>query len=95
MAPAEIVHVLAKTLAELRGNGHAKPAEPTAGQAIGVTEAASGYLVTASHRKPRRLVKLANARECALSSIRAGAARADVFALVRIDTAKRAAAWIA
>lgn len=54
---------------------------------------AAGYLVRASKRKPRTLLDKDKARDAALSSIRAGAQRAEVFALVPIGHARRGAAW--
>ena len=54
---------------------------------------AAGYLVRASKRKPRTLLAEDKAREAALSSIRAGAQRAEVFALVPIGQARRGAEW--
>ena len=54
---------------------------------------AAGYLVRASKRKPRALQAADKAREAAMSSIRAGAQRADVFALVPIGHARRGAEW--
>ena len=54
---------------------------------------AAGYLVRASKRKPRTLLDKDKAREAAMSSIRAGAQRAEVFALVPIGHARRGAEW--
>lgn len=54
---------------------------------------AAGYLVRASKRKPRTLLDKDKARDAALSSIRAGAQRAEVFALVPIGHARRGAEW--
>jgi hypothetical protein len=54
---------------------------------------ATGYLVRASKRKPRTLLDKDKARDAALSSIRAGAQRAEVFALVPIGHARRGAEW--
>lgn len=54
---------------------------------------AAGYLVRASKRKPRTLLDKDKARDAALSSIRAGAQRAEVFALVPVGHARRGAAW--
>lgn len=54
---------------------------------------AAGYLVRASKRKPRTLLDKDKARDAALSSIRAGAQRAEVFALVSIGHARRGAEW--
>ena len=54
---------------------------------------AAGYLVRASKRKPRTLRDKDKARDAALSSIRAGAQRAEVFALVPVGHARRGAEW--
>lgn len=54
---------------------------------------AAGYLVRASKRKPRTLLDKDKARDAALSSIRAGAQRSEVFALVPIGHARRGAEW--
>ena len=54
---------------------------------------AAGYLVRASKRKPRTLLAEDKAREAALSSIRAGAQRAEVFALVPVGHARRGVEW--
>ena len=47
----------------------------------------------ALHIKPRTLRDKDKARDAALSSIRAGAQRAEVFALVPIGHARRGAEW--
>lgn len=54
---------------------------------------AAGYLVRASKRKPRTLLDKDKARDAALGSIRAGAHRAEVFALVPVGIARRGAEW--
>lgn len=54
---------------------------------------ADGYLVRASKRKPRTLLDKDKARDAALSSIRAGAQRAEVFALVPVGHARRGVEW--
>ena len=54
---------------------------------------AAGYLVRASKRKPRTMLDKDKARDAALSSIRAGAQRAEVFALVPIGQARRGVEW--
>ena len=54
---------------------------------------AAGYLVRASKRKPRTLLDKDKARDAALSSIRAGAPWAAVYALVPIGHARRGAEW--
>ena len=56
-------------------------------------DTAAGYLVRASKRKPRALQAADKAREAALGAIRAGAARAEVFALVPVGQARRGAEW--
>ncbi|MBL8445659.1 MAG: hypothetical protein JNK52_16585 [Zoogloeaceae bacterium] len=54
---------------------------------------AAGYIVTASKRKPRRIMNPEKAVAAAKSTIKAGAQRADVFALVPIGRAVRGAEW--
>lgn len=54
---------------------------------------ATGYLVRAAKRKPRMLQAEDKAREAALGAIRAGAPRAEVFALVPIGNARRGVEW--
>lgn len=54
---------------------------------------AAGYLVRATKRKPRTLLDKDKARDAALSSIRAGAQRAEVFALVPVGHARRGVEW--
>lgn len=60
---------------------------------VDVKDAASGYVVLASKRKPRRITRPESARDAAISAIRAGAQRAEVFALVPIGRALRGAVW--
>lgn len=55
--------------------------------------AAAGYLVRATKRKPRTLQAEDKAREAALGAIRAGAPRAEVFALVPVGHARRGVEW--
>ena len=54
---------------------------------------AAGYLVRATKRKPRTLQAEDKAREAALGAIRAGAPRAEVFALVPVGHARRGVEW--
>lgn len=61
--------------------------------AVDVADAAVGYLVKAPKLKPRRVTKPEGARAAALAAVRAGAARAEVFALVPVGTARRGAEW--
>lgn len=53
----------------------------------------AGYLVRATKRKPRTLQAEHKARDAAMAAIRAGAPRAEVFALVPVGQAKRGAEW--
>jgi DNA-binding MarR family transcriptional regulator len=52
-----------------------------------------GYLITAPKRKPRRFTSRPHAADAALKAVRAGAARADVFALIPAGTARRGVEW--
>lgn len=88
---AERVVKLAETVKVLRDTVH-KITEGDDG-AVDVLQAASGFVVLASKRKPRRLKKPEIAREAALSAIRSGAQRATVFALVPVGEARRGAEW--
>lgn len=54
---------------------------------------AVGYLVRATKRKPRYITKPESAQAAALAAVRAGAARADVLALVPVGVARRGAEW--
>lgn len=54
---------------------------------------AVGYLVRAPKRKPRHITKPEGAQAAALAAVRGGAARAEVFALVPVGTARRGAEW--
>lgn len=65
--------------------------EPTG--AADVADAAVGYLVKAPKLKPRRVTKPEKAKAAALAAVRAGAARAEVLALVPVGTARRGAEW--
>lgn len=52
-----------------------------------------GYLISATKREPMTTRTEQKAREAALSAIRAGAQRADVFALIPVGTARKEAVW--
>lgn len=56
-------------------------------------EEPSSYIVISAKRKPIRFTKFDNAREAAKSAIRAGAQRAEVFALVSVGVARKGAEW--
>ncbi len=61
--------------------------------AVDVKDAAVGYLVRVTKRKPRYVTKPDRARDAALAAVRAGAARAEVLALVPVGVARRGAEW--
>ena len=86
----------AGVIVDLRGQIEALQREAMRGASLlsGIDRyTAAGYLVRASKRKPRTLLDKDKARDAALSSIRAGAQRAEVFALVPIGQARRGAEW--
>lgn len=56
-------------------------------------QAITGYMVRAAKRKPRTIMDQGKAREAALSAIRAGAQRAEVFALLPVGVARKGAEW--
>ena len=86
----------ASTIVDLRSQLEALQREAMRGASLMSGQdryTAAGYLVRASKRKPRTLLDKDKARDAALSSIRAGAQRAEVFALVPIGHARRGAEW--
>jgi len=62
-------------------------------ESVEISDVASGFVMLASKRKPRRITKIETARDAAVSAIRAGAQRAEVFALIPIGKAVRGAEW--
>lgn len=79
---------------ELAAERQAREAlQEQSGDAIDVKRAAMGYLVCATKRKPRRINDEERAKFAALAAVRAGAARADVLAVVPVGTARRGAEW--
>ena len=86
----------AGVIVDLRGQIEALQREAMRGASLlsGIDRyTAAGYLVRASKRKPRTLLDKDKARDAALNSIRAGAQRAEVFALVPIGQARRGVEW--
>ena len=77
--------------AQLRAAEEARTASP----APKAAPAPVGYLITAPKRKPRRFTSRTRAADAALKAVRAGAARADVFALIPAGTARRGVEWTA
>jgi len=58
-----------------------------------VTDAAVGYLIRVTKRKPRYVTQPERARDAALAAVRAGAGRAEVLAVVPVGVARRGAEW--
>lgn len=85
---AGVIVDLRNQLGEARAAHHALQESPT----LESIEPA-GYLVRAAKRKPRTLQAEDKAREAALGAIRAGAPRAEVFALVPLGHARRGVEW--
>ena len=79
--------------AELAAERQAREVLQEQGNAIDVTAAAVGYLVRVPKRAPMIRRKPEAARLAALSAVRAGAARAEVLAVVPVGAARRGAEW--
>ena len=60
---------------------------------VDVTDAAVGYLIRVTKRKPRYVTQPERARDAALAAVRAGAGRAEVLAVVPVGVARRGAEW--
>jgi len=60
---------------------------------VDVKDAAVGYLVRVTKRKPRYVTQPDRARDAALAAVRAGAGRAEVLAVVPVGVARRGAEW--
>ena len=78
---------------QLATEWRAREAQQEKGNAIDVTVAAVGYLVRVPKRPPMIRRKPEAARLAALGAVRAGAARAEVMAVVPVGTARRGAEW--
>ena len=61
--------------------------------AVDVKDAAVGYLVRVTKRRPRYVTQPERARDAALAAVRAGAGRAEVLAVVPVGVARRGAEW--
>ena len=87
---SQTINEATRLRAELAAERQAREAlqEQAAGP-VGV----AGYIVRAAKRKPRTIMKADTAKSAAMGAIRAGAQRADVFALVPVGTARRGAEW--
>ncbi|MBR0568392.1 hypothetical protein J5J83_19900 [Azoarcus sp. L1K30] len=91
LSEIELARRAAETIITLRDTVH----KITEGDdAVDVLQAATGFVVLASKRKPRRIKRPEAAREAAMSAIRSGAQRAGVFALVPVGEARRGAVWM-
>ncbi len=60
---------------------------------VDVKDAAVGYLVRVTKRRPRYVTQPERARDAALAAVRAGAGRAEVLAVVPVGVARRGAEW--
>lgn len=87
------IEIMKAELANERQARQALQEQLDADPGIDIKDAATGYVMLASKRKPRRITTPENAREAAIAAIRAGAQRAEVFALVPVGRAVRGAVW--
>lgn len=78
--------------AELAGERQAREALQEQ-DGVDVTDAAVGYLIRVPKRAPILRRKPESARSAALGAVRAGAARAEVLAVVPVGVARRGAEW--
>lgn len=62
-------------------------------EGVDVKDAAVGYLIRVTKRKPRYVTQPERARDAALAAVRAGAGRAEVLAVVPVGVARRGAEW--
>lgn len=79
--------------AELAAERQAREALQEQANAVDVKDAAVGYLIRVPKRDPILRRKLDSARFAALGAVRAGAARAEVLAVVPVGAARRGAEW--
>lgn len=79
--------------AELAAERQAREALQEQANAVDVKDAAVGYLIRAPKRDPILRRELDSARLAALGAVRAGAARAEVLAVVPVGVARRGAEW--
>lgn len=79
--------------AELAAERQAREALQEQANAVDVKDAAVGYLIRVHKRDPILRRKLDSARLAALGAVRAGAARAEVLAVVPVGVARRGAEW--
>ena len=79
--------------AELATERQAREALQERSDAVDVKDAAVGYLIRVTKRKPRYVTQPERARDAALAAVRAGAGRAEVLAVVPVGVARRGAEW--
>lgn len=79
--------------AELAAERQAREALQEQANAVDVKDAAVGYLIRVPKRDPIIRRKPESARLAALGAVRAGAARAEVLAVVPVGVARRGAEW--
>ena len=92
-ARSQAINEADRLRAELAAERRAREALQEKGSATDVTAAAVGYLVRVPKRPPMIRRKPEAARLAALGAVRAGAARADVLAIVPVGAARRGAEW--
>lgn len=92
-ARSQAINEAARLRAELAAERRAREALQEQGNAADVTAAAVGYLVRVPKRPPMIRRQPEAARLAALGAVRAGAARAEVLAVVPVGAARRGAEW--
>jgi len=90
---SQVINESDRLRAELATERQAREALQEQSDAVDVKDAAVGYLVRVTKRKPRYVTKPERARDAALAAVRAGAGRAEVLAVVPVGVARRGAEW--
>lgn len=90
---SQVINEADRLRAELATKRQAREAMQEQSDAVDVKDAAVGYLVRVTKRKPRYVTQPERARDAALAAVRAGAGRAEVLAVVPVGVARRGAEW--
>ena len=90
---SQVINEADRLRAELATERQAREALQEQDGAVDVKDAAVGYLVRVTKRKPRYVTQPERARDAALAAVRAGAGRAEVLAVVPVGVARRGAEW--
>ncbi len=88
---SQVINEADRLRAELASERQARQQDQA--DAVDVKDAAVGYLVRVTKRKPRYVTQPERARDAALAAVRAGAGRAEVLAVVPVGVARRGAEW--